>query len=154
MITPINENFKVRCGAVMDYKKPRSVYLKITSWLCVKNKVVNLNSLLKEYRLGIKTYLKTSQLVLNHFDYNTIIDIDISQTRVKVDKPTFFTLEFNFYQKNPNNLLPLVRPKRLDIPNLKPIVETITNEILELDLFKNHSHFDYQYSKIQINETV
>lgn len=143
-----NKNFKVKCGAVVNYKAPVSVYLKITSWIKVKNKVVNLNSLLKDYRLGLKKYFKSSELVLNHFDYNTIIDVDISETRVKLDQPTFFQVEFNFYQKNSKKLLPLVHPKRKDMANLKPIIETITNDILEMSLFKDHHNFDYQYKKI------
>jgi len=147
-----NKNFKVKYGAVINYKSPVSVYLKITSWLRVKDKILNLDSLLKEYRMELRKYLKSSELVLNHFDYNTIIDIDISETRVKVDKPTFFQLEFNFYQKNSKNLLPLVQPKRKNIENLKPVIEEITEDILNMGLFKTHSNFDYQYSKLDDGE--
>lgn len=149
-INSSNKNFKIKCGAVSDYKAPVSVYLKITSWLRVTNKVVNLNSLLREYRLRLRSYLKSSELVLNHFDYNTIIDIDISQSRVKMDKPTFFSLEFNFYQKNSNNLLPLVQPKRVEMVNLKPVIEKITEDILNMELFTEHPNFKYQYKKQEI----
>ena len=86
-------------------------------------------------------------MVSEYFNVNTIIDIDISPTGIRSSKPTFFSLELNFYQRNSNKLYPLVKPKNAKIKDLKPIITTIANEILNLELFVNNQHFDYRLTK-------
>lgn len=139
--------FKINGGAVTNYKKPRSVYVKMTSWLSFTEKVDNVNLILKEYRRAIRNYLHSSELIREHFNYSTIVDINISESRVKLNKVTFFELDITFYQKDMENPLPLVAPKNKEVPNLYPILDEIVKGILGLDVFTNNEYFEYHYQK-------
>lgn len=145
-----NNNFKIITGAIENYKVPVSVYVNVTSWITTREKVENLNLLLKEYRHQIKRYLRSSPLVCEYFDINTIIDINVSPTGIKSYKPTFFALELNLYQKS-KNFLPLVKPKNENIKDLKPILTQISNEILNLEVFTTNKYFNYKLTKKQVD---
>lgn len=149
----LNENFKIKIGAVENYKAPRSIYVNMTSWITVTESVNNLDFLKKNYRNQIKNYLRNNPMVSDHFELDTIIQLDISPTGIKMGKPTFFTLEINLYQ-NQKNLLPLVRPKNSNIKDLKPILENIANDILNLDFIVNNNHFKFQLKKNTDKELI
>ncbi len=44
-------------------------------------------------------------------------------------------------------LLPLVRPKNSNIQDLKPILEMVANDILNLDFIKENEIFNFQLKK-------
>lgn len=128
------------------------MYVKITAWLSLLGKIEEINPILKEYRLGLRRYLKTSSIISEYFNYNTIVDLRISESRVKLNKTTFFELGLTFYQKNEETALPLVKPKNENVKELRPLLEQITNEILELDLFTNNKYFRYHLLKEDAKE--
>lgn len=138
-----NSNFKVLGGTVDYYKNPYSVYIKATSWVVFKKDVKNINSLIREFRLEIIKYLKSSQYVFDYFDCNTIIQVDISPTRIKAAKPTFFEVEMNLYQKGFKHSL--VKHKYEEGIQLKDKMEFIINDILSLEIFTNENEYlDFQ----------
>lgn len=139
-----NNKFKIISGAIENYKAPNSVWVNITSWVTTKKDVKNLDSLKKEFRNEIKNYLKNDTIVRNYFKFDSILQVEISPTGIKLNKPTFFTLELNLYQKNN---LPLVKPKNSKKEDLKPILEKISNDILNFDLFNNNKFLNYQLTK-------
>ncbi len=145
ILNSCNNNFKIVTGAVENYKAPVSVYLNITSWLITIEKVKNIESLVKEYRYAIKQYLKNSPIVREQFDVNNIVDIDISPTGIKTSKPTFFELELNLYQKG--IFLPLVKPKNSEIKDLKPFLQKIADDIINLPIFAVNSNFEFRLTK-------
>lgn len=139
-----NKNFKILAGAIMNYKSPASVYLNITSWVRVRNQIERLDSLIKEFRNLIKNYLRTDLVAIENFTIDTIIRIDISETRLKMNKPTFFQIGLTLYQKKG---LPVISGKNSKIPCLKPILSKLANDLLNMELFTNHSNFEYQLTK-------
>lgn len=144
-LTSYNENFKILAGAVENYKSPTSVFLNITTWLVMVEKVKNIDFLIKEYRGAIKHYLKNSPHIRAQFDINNIVDIDISPTGIKTSKPTFFELELNLYQKG--EFLPLVKPKNSEAKDLKPFLEKIANDIINLPIFASNENFQFKLTK-------
>ncbi len=144
-LTSYNNNFKILAGAVENYKEPASVFLNITTWLVMIEKVKNIDILVKEYRSAIKQYLKNSPHVNNQFDINNVVDINISPTGIKSSKPTFFELELNLYQKG--IFLPLVKPKNSEVKNLKPFLEKIANDIINLPIFASNENFEFKLTK-------
>lgn len=145
-LTSCNKNFKIIAGAVENYKSPVSVFLNFTSWLVTVEKVKDIDLLIKEYRLAIKHFLKKSPNVVEQFELDTIIDIDISPTGIKTSKPTFFQLELNLYQKK-GKYLPLVKPKNSNEKELKIFLQNIADDIIKLPIFVENSNFEFRLTK-------
>lgn len=135
------ESFKVNGGAVADYKNPVSVYFKCTSWVSY-DEIDSLSEKKKELRKKLRTFFKDHPLVMEYFNASTIICLNISESRVKLKKPTFFEMDITLFQKNG---LPLVSPKNKDIKNLKPILQTIVSDLLNSKFFDNCG-FKYHFS--------
>lgn len=138
------ESFKVNGGAVVNYKNPVSVYVKLTSWISY-NEIDSLNEVVKILRKDLRMFFKEHRLVQEYFNYSTIINLSISESRIKLNKPTFFEVDLTFYQKNHAEGLPLVAPKNKDVKNLKPVLQGIVNDFLNSNLLDKHG-FTFHYN--------
>ena len=142
-LNSVNNNFKIKGGTVDNFRYPYSVYINATSWVVFKKDIKNINSLIRQFRLEVIKSLKSSQYVSNYFDSNTIIQVDISPTRIRTAKPTFFELELNLYQKGYR--YPLVKQKNGEGIELVDKIESIINYILLLEIFTNNNEYlDFQ----------
>lgn len=136
-----NKNFKIKSGAVENYKTPYSVYVNMSSWVTLKKKVDDPDKLFKGYRSKIKFLLKNHLLKLEHFEYENMVDFDISITGIKNFTPTYLSLELNLFQKDLENPLPLVKSKNSKSNELKGIIENICNDILEMEFFNEDNEY-------------
>lgn len=95
------KNYNITYGTVNN-KKPKSIYLNISSWLePIKDETNN-------YSFDIRTLnKKIKQTLFNYLDANktifnkdrTIVDLDIRESGIKLGKRSFMNCEVTFFMK-------------------------------------------------------
>lgn len=145
-ITCLNENIKCLCGAIENYKSPKSVYIYITTWISpIKEK--KYNRVISSFERKIKKLIEENNLINTEvFNSFYILDLDIRTSGIRMNKKSFMSLEFNLYQKGPeDNYLPLHSNKNKK--DLIPYITKFVNNIILSDLFVNNEFFDFYLRK-------
>mgnify|MGYP001560150707 FL=1 len=144
-----NENLNCFCGAIENYKSPKSIYVVISSWVLPK-KQGNYNRIITSFEIKIKKLIKKNNFINNEiFDDFYILDLDLRASGIRLNKKSFISLEFNLYQKGAEiDYLPLILND-----NKKYLFSYITkmvNDITLSELFINNEFFDFYSTKTKI----
>ena len=141
-----NENLNCFCGAIENYKSPKSIYIIISTWVLPK-KDGNYNRIITSFENKIKKLIKENNFINNEiFDEFYILDLDLRSSGIRLNKKSFMSLEFNLYQKGSEiDYLPLISfdPKR----HLFTYVTKMINNITLSELFVNNEYFDFYLTK-------
>ncbi len=153
-ISCLNENIKCLCGAIKNYKSPKSIYINISTWILPK-KEGNYNKIISSFGRNIKSIIREKNLInCEIFDKSYILDFDLRTSGIRINKKSFMSLELNLYQRGPeNNYLPLFSSENKK--HLIPHITKMVNDIILSDLFVNNEFFDFYLTKTKnINEDI
>jgi len=114
-------NVKIGYGTV-DYKKLKTIYVKLNSWVEPKNDD-EFNSLLSKTKRKIK--LRIYNLKSDLFKKESIVDLDVRTKGIRLGKKSFLNLEITLFTQ-----------KAFDIRSkeLKSFIYKLTEDIVDIDL--------------------
>ena len=137
----LNENIKCLSGAIENYKSPKSIYINISSWIEPK-KTGNYDKIISYFKRSIKTLIREKNLINNKiFDKFYILDLDLRESGIRMNKRSFMSLELNLY---PDGFIPLFS---LENNSLIPHIHKMVNNIILSDVFVNNEYFDFYLTK-------
>lgn len=115
-------NVKIGYGTV-DYKKLKTIYIKLNSWVQPENEDNEFNNLLSKTKRKIK--LRIYDLKSDLFKKESIVDLDIRTKGIRIGKKSFLNLEITLFTQ-----------KLFDIRSkeLKYIISKLTEDIVDFDL--------------------
>lgn len=115
-------NVKIGYGTV-DYKKLKTIYIKLNSWVQPSEDENEFNNLLSKTRRKIK--LRIYDLKSDFFKKESIVDLDIRTKGIKLGKKSFLNLEITLFTQ-----------KSFDIRSkeLKSLIVKLTENIIDCDL--------------------
>lgn len=118
-----NDYFRVKYGTVDAYNF-ESVYLIIQSWV-QPTEITNFDSKISILRKKIQLELK-SKIDKNFFKENIILDFDLRQSGIRLNKKSFMSIELTLYPKNNHKFSSeTVKDKIYDVTNC--VIDTIYN---------------------------
>ena len=88
---------KIGYGTV-DFKNLKTIYLKLNSWLQPENETDDFNYLIGKSRRKVKEIIYN--LKSPYFKDQSIVDLDIRTTGIKLEKRSFMNLEVTLYVNN------------------------------------------------------
>lgn len=115
-------NVRVSYGTV-DYKKLKTIYIKLNSWVQPENDDSEFNELLSKTKRRIKS--RIYDLKCDFFKKESIVDLDIRTKGIKLGKKSFLNLEITLYTQ-----------KSFDIRSkeIKSFITNLTSDIIDCDL--------------------
>lgn len=115
-------NVKIGYGTV-DYKKLKTIYIKLNSWIEPENSEDEFNSILSKTKRKIK--LRIYNLKFDHFKKESIVDLDVRTKGIRLGKKSFLNLEITLFTQ-----------KLFDIRSkeLKLLISKLTEDIIDFDL--------------------
>jgi hypothetical protein len=127
-------NVKIGYGTV-DYKKLKTIYIKLNSWIQPKSENDEFNVLLSKTKRKIK--LRIYNLKNNLFKKESIVDLDIRTKGIKLGKKSFIDLEITLFTQKSFD----IRSKELKI-----IIKNLIEDIVDIDL-SNKILFNFHKNK-------
>lgn len=145
--------FKVVLGAVQNHNNPISIYFKITSWLSYNDSSASAKDIINTVKSGIKTFLRNHPLYGEYFKYTMVIDVNVSESRVRLGQVTYFELDVTLFQKDITNGLPLssLKPNKL---TLKSIILKMLPEMLNTETIKENPYVSFHFDKNDAKEVI
>lgn len=127
-------NVKIGYGTV-DYKKLKTIYIKLNSWVQPRDENDEFNALLLKTRRKVK--LRIYDLKSDLFQKESIVDLDVRTKGIKIGKKSFLNLEITLFTK-----------KSFDIKSreIKSIITKLTEDIIDFDL-ENKILFNFHKNK-------
>lgn len=127
-------NVKIGYGTV-DYKKLKTIYIKLNSWVQPRDENDEFNALLLKTRRKVK--LRIYDLKSDLFQKESIVDLDVRTKGIKIGKKSFLNLEITLFTKKP-----------FDIKSreAKSIITRLTEDIIDFDL-ENKILFNFHKNK-------
>ena len=127
-------NVKVGYGTV-DYKKIKSVYIKLSSWLDPKNEEEEFDSIISKTKRKIK--LRIYDHKSEFFKKESIVDLDVRTKGIKLGKKSFLNLEITLFTEKPFDI-------RSD--EIKDLMKNLCDNIVNVDL-DNKILFNFHKNK-------
>jgi len=115
-------NVKIGYGTV-DYKKLKTIYIKLNSWMEPENDEDEFNSMLSKVKRQIK--LRIYNLKSDLFKKESIVDLDVRTKGIKLGKKSFLNLEITLFTQKPFD----IKSKEL-----RSLVSILTEDIIIFDL--------------------
>jgi hypothetical protein len=130
----IYNDVKIGYGTV-DSKNLKTIYLKINSWVQPKNENEDFDFTILKSRRLIKEII--SNLKLEYFKPQSIVDLDIRTKGIKKEKKSFMNLEVTLYVE-----------KKFDVKSkeIKSTIKYITETIIDNGL-SDKNLFNFSKSK-------
>jgi hypothetical protein len=117
----LNSNFRTYYGSV-DYKKPKSIYLNISSWFSPNTYSDNWDRVIGKLKRKIKyNILETTNPDL-FLSNKHIVDLDIRPSGIKENKRSYMNCEITLFLKKEEN----IKSK-----NIEGNAEQVLNSIIE-----------------------
>jgi hypothetical protein len=115
-------NVRIRYGTV-DYKKLKTIYIKLNSWILPENDGYEFNELLSKVKRRIKS--RIYNLKTDYFKKESIVDLDVRTNGIKLGKKSFLNLEITLYTQ-----------KLFDIKSkeIKSFINNLCLDIIDIDL--------------------
>ena len=137
-ITDVSNNYTITLGTV-DNKKPKSVYIHISSWgLPIdysdsENYRRVINNLCKVIKQGLYNTIDEGFYIKDR----TIVDLDMRESGIKYNKRSYMCTEVTLYQENeyPINVEPLYEYSHTLIKKVIQVLDT--NEDFDFHKTKN-----------------
>ncbi len=115
-------NVRISYGTV-DYKKLKTIYIKLNSWILPENDKYEFNELLSKVKRRIKS--RIYNLKSNFFKKESIVDLDIRTNGIKLGKKSFLNLEITLYTEIQFD----IRSKEI-----KSLINNLCLDIIDCDL--------------------
>lgn len=127
-------NVKIGYGTV-DYKKLKTIYIKLNSWVQPRDENDEFNALLLKTRRKVK--LRIYDLKSDLFQKESIVDLDVRTKGIKIGKKSFLNLEITLFTKKPFDM---------KSRETKSIITRLTEDIIDFDL-ENKILFNFHKNK-------
>lgn len=141
----INPNINVFFGSV-DKNKPKSVYIKFSSWSNVidYNDHLDYGRVISDITKKIKAKLYSNIDIDIFYNNMVIVDMDMRESGISSEKSSFMSCEITLYQKGKYKLSDGVL-----IDEMKKLSEIISNQI-----FNKNNFFEFYKDKPKANKKL
>jgi hypothetical protein len=126
-------NVKIGYGTV-DYKKLKTIYIKLNSWIAPENDEDEFNSTLSKTKRKIK--LRIHYLKSDFFKKESIVDLDIRTKGIKIGKKSFLNLEITLFTQKPFD----IRSKEIRFLITELIKDIVDYDLEDKILFNFHKN--------------
>ena len=134
---------KISYGTV-DSINLKSIYLNVQSWVKPKKEVINWKRVVLNLSRTIKHSILDS--INNHvFDDKFIVDLDLRDSGIEMNKKSFLNLEITFFMSHANEDFKDDKIKK----NLKKIITHVFEEN-----FRNNEYFTFHLTKSNKKDNV
>jgi hypothetical protein len=99
----LNKDFRTYYGSV-DYKKPKSIYLNISSWFSPTITSSNWDRVVGKLKRNIKYNILESVSTDLFIPTKQIVDLDIRTSGIKKDKRSYMNCEITLFLKREENI--------------------------------------------------
>ena len=124
----LNSNFRTYYGSV-DYKKPKSIYLNISSWFSPIHQSENWDRIVGKLKRKIKYNILESSCPDLFLPNKHIVDLDIRTSGIRENKRSYMNCEITLFLKREEN----IKSKVIE-GNAGEVLTSIINETLNQSL--------------------
>ena len=132
----LNKDFNTYYGSV-DYKKPKSVYINISSWFSPLKECENWDRAVSNLKRNIQYHISSTDMNNLFLEKKQIVDLDIRTSGIRKNKRSYMNCEITLF---------LNKEEPIKSPNIKTAVQSLLGNVIT-DSFKVSQYFNFYKTK-------
>jgi len=132
----LNKDFNTYYGSV-DYKKPKSVYINISSWFSPLKECENWDRAVSNLKRNIQYHISSTDMNNLFLEKKQIVDLDIRTSGIRKNKRSYMNCEITLF---------LSKEEPIKSTNIKTAVQSLLSNVIT-DSLKVSPYFNFYKTK-------